>query len=66
MLVVEETQGPDPMLKDLLEQVIDFVVPRLLRPLETGGRRIVPRLVHGDFYSGNVSVEVASGAPHVV
>jgi protein-ribulosamine 3-kinase len=63
MLVVEETQGPDPELKDLLEQVIDLVIPRLLRPLETGGRRIVPRLIHGDLYSGNVSVEVATGAP---
>ncbi len=63
MLVIEEAQGPDLELKDLLEQVIDLVIPRLLRPLETGGRQIVPRLIHGNLYSGNVSVEVSTGVP---
>lgn len=63
MMVIEETQGPDPEMKDLLEKIIAKVIPRLLRPLETGGRQIVPRLIHGDLYSGNVSVNVATGAP---
>ena len=35
MMVIEETQGPDPDMKDLLEQVVELVIPRLLRPLET-------------------------------
>jgi protein-ribulosamine 3-kinase len=63
MLVIEETQGSDPEIKDLLEKIIAKVIPPLLRPLETGGRRIVPRLIHGDLYSGNVSVNVGTGAP---
>ena len=63
MMVIEETQGPDPEMKDLLEKIIAKVIPRLLRPLETGGRQIRPRLIHGDLYSGNVSVNAATGAP---
>jgi protein-ribulosamine 3-kinase len=63
MLVIEETQGPDPEMKELLEKIVAKVIPRLLRPLETGGRQIVPRLIHGDLYSGNVSVHVGTGAP---
>lgn len=38
MMVIEETQGPDPEMKDILEKIIAKVIPRLLRPLETGGR----------------------------
>jgi len=63
MSVIEEAEGPDPEFKELLEATINKVVPRLLRPLETGGRQIQPRLVHGDLYAGNVSLDVATGAP---
>jgi protein-ribulosamine 3-kinase len=63
MSVIEASQGPDPEFKELLGQVIDKVIPRLLRPLETGGRQIRPSLIHGNLYSGNVSVENATGAP---
>ena len=34
------------------------VIPRLLRPLETGGREIQPCLVHGDLWDGNTSTVV--------
>lgn len=37
-MVIEETQGPDPEMKDILEKIIAKVIPRLLRPLETVGR----------------------------
>lgn len=63
MANMEESQGPDVEFKALLEQVISKIIPRLLRPLETGGRQIKPCLVHGDLYSGNVSVDAATGAP---
>ena len=63
MAVIEESQGPDAELKILLGQMISKVIPRLLRPLETGGRQIRPCLVHGDLYSGNVSVDAATGGP---
>ncbi|KAF8853504.1 hypothetical protein BDZ45DRAFT_748506 [Acephala macrosclerotiorum] len=63
MSVIEGQEDPDPEFRQLFETVLEKVVPRLLRPLETGGRHIRPRLVHGDLYSGNVSVETATGAP---
>ena len=47
MLVIEEAQGPDLELKHHLEQVIDLVILRLLRPFDTGGRQTVPGLIHG-------------------
>ena len=61
MTTIEETQGPDKELRDLFGLTMKKVVPRLLRPLETGGRQIKPSLVHGDLYSGNVSVNVEDG-----
>ena len=63
MAMIEESQGPDVELKTLLGQTISKVIPRLLRPLETGGRQIKPCLVHGDLYSGNVSVHAATRGP---
>lgn len=33
------------------------VIPRLLRPLETGGRSIKPVLLHGDLWEGNIKIE---------
>ena len=47
----------------LFGHVTSKVIPRLLRPLETGGRQIKPSLVHGDLYSGNVSVDAVTGGP---
>ncbi|XMA09023.1 hypothetical protein WAI453_001814 [Rhynchosporium graminicola] len=44
-------------------QMFPKVIPRLLRPLETEGRTVVPRLVHGDLWDGNASVDVSTGSP---
>ena len=63
MTTIEETQSPDKELRDLFGLTMKKVVPRLLRPLETGGRQIKPSLVHGALYSGNVSVNVEDGRP---
>lgn len=35
---------------------------RMLRPLETGGRRIEP-VLHGDLWTGNVATQDATGEP---
>ena len=63
MTIIEQSQGPDVELRMLFDQMISKAIPRLLRPLETGGRQIKPSLVHGDLYSGNVSVDAMTGGP---
>ncbi|KAK7973042.1 hypothetical protein PG988_007176 [Apiospora saccharicola] len=59
----EEAGGPCEELKRLSEPFLASVVPRLLRPLETGGRRIEPVLLHGDLWLGNVATQEATGEP---
>lgn len=58
-----ERAGPDPELDAMLPELFDRVIPRLLRPLETEGRKIKPCLVHGDLWYGNVSVDDDTGRP---
>lgn len=56
MRTIESAQEPDPEFRELFDAVVQKVIPRLMRPLETGGRSIKPCLIHGDLYAGNVSV----------
>lgn len=63
MAVEEESQGPDPDMQRLEDALINRVIPRLLRPLETGGRQIRPCLVHSDLWDGNKSTDVATDLP---
>ncbi|KAF8866171.1 hypothetical protein BDZ45DRAFT_700792 [Acephala macrosclerotiorum] len=42
------SQGPSKELDELLFPLIEKVIPRLLRPLQTHGRNIKPVLVHGE------------------
>jgi fructosamine-3-kinase len=42
------TQGPCPEIDKLQKPLVENVIPRLLRPLESNGRSIKPCLVHGD------------------
>jgi protein-ribulosamine 3-kinase len=50
----EVAHGKDPKLESLKKDLYDKVIPRLLRPLETGGRSIQPCLVHSDLWPGNI------------
>ena len=59
----EKSQGSDPEMKELCRIILEKVVPRLLRPLETCGRSIEPRLVHGDIWDGNVSTNIEADKP---
>ncbi|KAL7950209.1 Fructosamine kinase domain-containing protein [Trichoderma barbatum] len=43
-------------LEALEPALFNKVIPRLLRPLESGGREIQPSLVHGDLWYGNASI----------
>ncbi|KAL8655999.1 MAG: hypothetical protein Q9210_000535 [Variospora velana] len=66
MLVEEEkSHGPDDELKVLTNAVFDNVIPRLLRPLETGGRHIKPCLVHSDLWPGNVKPDAETDEPTI-
>ena len=56
-------QGPNEELNELTEKLCSHVIPRLLRPLETGGRSIKPTLCHGDLWHGNVGINKATGKP---
>ncbi|KAK6829697.1 hypothetical protein PG987_010281 [Apiospora arundinis] len=58
-----QVQGPHPELKILNEKILTRVIPRLLRPMETNGRKIKPALVHGDLWHGNVGVDNGTGVP---
>jgi hypothetical protein len=40
--------GADTEFNSVAEEFFEKVVPRLLRPLQSGGRSIKPTLVHGD------------------
>ena len=59
----EESQGYDEEMAELRKGIMENVIPRLLRPLETEGRKVVPGLVHGDLWDGNTSVDVATDMP---
>jgi len=53
--------GHDAELAALGEEFMAKVIPRLLRPLQTGGRSIKPVLCHGDLWDGNVQVREDTG-----
>jgi protein-ribulosamine 3-kinase len=50
--------GPrTPEYEKLLETLFKRLIPRLLRPLETGGRDIKPVLLHTDLWAGNAGID---------
>ena len=53
--------GPDSEFEKVTETFFEKVIPRLLRPLETGGRSIKPTLLHGDLWPGNCQVDSTTG-----
>ncbi|KAM7190689.1 Fructosamine kinase domain containing protein [Rhypophila sp. PSN 637] len=56
-------QGPNSELQELSGKILTKVIPRLIRPMETGGRKIKSALVHGDLWHGNVSVDEKTKVP---
>lgn len=59
----QESQGPNEEILQLAQPFLEKVVPRLLRPLETGGRKIRPSLIHGDLWHGNASTDADTDEP---
>ena len=58
----EEARGSSEELKELSEQLLEKVIPRLLRPLETGPIALEPCLIHGDLWYGNTATELDTGS----
>lgn len=48
LIMEEESRGPSERLQKLSKALLGKAIPRLLRPLETGGRTVKPSLLHGD------------------
>ena len=57
----EEMHGVDEEMRWLKMKVVEKVIPRLLRPLETGGNAIDACLVHGDLWDGNTAITTGDG-----
>jgi len=58
-----EIQGPDEEMDELAEKLLRKVIPRLIRPMETGGNKIKPVLLHADVWHGNVGIDMQTDAP---
>ena len=54
----ERVHGRDDVLDDLRNNLFQKVMPRLLRPMESGDRSIQPCLIHTNLWPGNIHHEV--------
>jgi protein-ribulosamine 3-kinase len=54
----QKIQGHNEELQRLADLVCAKVIPRLIRPMETGGRKVKPCLVHGDLWHGNLGIDL--------
>ncbi|KAH7411047.1 Fructosamine/Ketosamine-3-kinase [Cadophora sp. MPI-SDFR-AT-0126] len=58
-----ERGGPWESMEKLKTAMVEKVIPRLLRPMETNGHSIKPCLVHGDLWCGNAAIDTQTGRP---
>lgn len=63
LVQVHKVYGENRELQVLGEEFCRRVIGRLLRPLQSGGRRIRPVLCHGDLWDGNVGVDFDTNEP---
>ncbi|KAI1410632.1 Fructosamine kinase-domain-containing protein [Hypoxylon sp. FL1857] len=59
----QEVQGYNEEIRQMITPFFEKVIPRLLRPLGTGGHSICPSLIHGDLWHGNAETDVETGLP---
>jgi hypothetical protein len=57
----KQAQGADEELDGLFDALCKKVIPRLLRPLETGGRSVEPCIVHSDLWPGTCMLDADTG-----
>ncbi|KAK7948003.1 uncharacterized protein PG986_008889, partial [Apiospora aurea] len=55
--------GPWREYEEAFETLRARVIPRLLEPLQAGGRVLKPCLVHGDLWEDNTGIDVCTGRP---
>ncbi|KAF3007313.1 hypothetical protein E8E14_005157 [Neopestalotiopsis sp. 37M] len=60
-----KAQGPDEEIANLRGIIMKRVIPRLLRPMETEGRSLTPRLIHGDLWEGNAGTDKTTALPKI-
>lgn len=48
-----EGHSTDSEIRELSNDLVHKVIPRLIRPMETGGLKIIPCLLHCDLWPGN-------------
>lgn len=60
-----ERKGQSEELDVLCHVLFEKVIPRLLRPLESDGRKVKPSLVHGDLWHANSGVDSKTNQPLV-
>ncbi|KUI56204.1 Protein-ribulosamine 3-kinase, chloroplastic [Cytospora mali] len=56
---------PSTEMERLTRSLFDRIIPRLIRPLETGGREIKPRLLHSNLWDGNAGVHPETEEPSI-
>ncbi|EXJ63336.1 uncharacterized protein A1O5_11657 [Cladophialophora psammophila CBS 110553] len=56
----QEVQGANEDLQLLADEMCAKVIPRLLRPMETAGRKLKPTLLHGDLWHGNIGIDLVT------
>lgn len=61
----EDKHGVWPELRHVCQLTIDKVIPRLLEPLQSGGRSIKPCLVQGDLWDENTATDMDTGEPFI-
>lgn len=55
----------DGIYEELFDKLVTYVVPALLRPLQSEGRSIKPSLVHGDLWEENSGTDLHNGQPKI-
>ncbi|KAL2842496.1 Fructosamine kinase-domain-containing protein [Aspergillus pseudodeflectus] len=60
-----QKKGPSEELDVLSCVLFEKVIPRLLRPLESDGRKVKPSLVHGDLWYANSGIDANTDQPLV-
>ena len=65
MKLDHEKHGPWEEFQAVCALILDKVIPRLLRPLQSEGRSIKPCLVHGDLWDENTAGDKSTGRPFV-